>query len=171
MGWIILLAVIVLLFKAGEHGPGEKKEEALRARVKARNVAEWNRVRPRAATGAQAAPKPTPTLKPTSAFKSTLTPKPTSVPKPTEHGIRDFLESLPPEVNKQNSRSKLPSGIRADVLRRDKSKCQHCGRQAPDVEVHVDHKVPASKGGATTLNNLQVLCADCNRGKGNRFTG
>ncbi len=69
------------------------------------------------------------------------------------------------------SRSHISARLRADVLRRDKSTCQHCGAQAPNVQVHVDHKVPASKGGTTTLSNLQVLCAECNLGKGNRFTG
>jgi len=29
----------------------------------------------------------------------------------------------------------------------------------------MDHKVPVASGGATTLENLQTLCADCNRGK------
>ena len=69
------------------------------------------------------------------------------------------------------SRSHISARLRSDVLRRDKRTCQHCGAQAPNVAVHVDHKVPASKGGATTLSNLQVLCAECNLGKGNRFTG
>jgi 5-methylcytosine-specific restriction endonuclease McrA len=34
------------------------------------------------------------------------------------------------------------------------------------VELHVDHVTPWSKGGETTLANLQTLCNKCNLGKG-----
>ena len=46
--------------------------------------------------------------------------------------------------------------------------CRCCGRMPPDVELHVDHIIPrsASPQDALDPNNLQVLCADCNRGKG-----
>ena len=47
----------------------------------------------------------------------------------------------------------------------------HCGA-APEadsnVRLHVDHIVPRSKGGSNDMNNLQVLCAECNLGKSNR---
>ncbi|MGE4613767.1 MAG: HNH endonuclease signature motif containing protein, partial [Planctomycetota bacterium] len=42
------------------------------------------------------------------------------------------------------------------------------GHSKRSVPIHVDHIVPLSKGGETTLDNLQVLCIDCNLGKGNR---
>lgn len=59
--------------------------------------------------------------------------------------------------------------LRQDVLQRDKFTCQHCGRSAPDVVLHIDHVIPESKGGPTELDNLQVLCEECNIGKGNRY--
>jgi len=63
----------------------------------------------------------------------------------------------------------IPAGMRQDVLQRDKFTCQHCGRKAPEVVLHIDHRTPESKGGETALYNLQVLCEECNMGKGNRY--
>jgi len=65
-------------------------------------------------------------------------------------------------------RDHIPAGLRYEVLRRDQGKCQYCGRSAPEVVIHIDHKVPLSKGGATTLDNLQLLCRDDNLGKSDR---
>ena len=64
----------------------------------------------------------------------------------------------------------IPKGLRYDVLERDKHTCQKCNASRSDgVRLHVDHKIPESKGGSTTLDNLQVLCEPCNLGKGNRY--
>lgn len=59
--------------------------------------------------------------------------------------------------------------LRYQVLKRDCFKCCACGAspaKEPAVELHVDHIVPWSKGGETTLENLQTLCSKCNLGKG-----
>lgn len=60
--------------------------------------------------------------------------------------------------------------LRFDILRRDNFKCCACGASPakdPAVELHVDHIIPWSKGGETTMDNLQTLCSKCNFGKGN----
>ena len=80
--------------------------------------------------------------------------------------LRHWIE----EQQKVYKKSKLPAGLRQDVLQRDKFTCQHCGRKAPEVVLHVDHILPESKGGQTKLENLQVLCEECNIGKGNRYS-
>ena len=60
--------------------------------------------------------------------------------------------------------------MRYDVLRRDDFHCVRCGRGRKDgVKLHVDHIVPVSRGGESVMSNLQTLCEDCNRGKGNRY--
>ena len=66
------------------------------------------------------------------------------------------------------TRTHIPAGLRNEVLRRDQGKCQYCGRSAPEVVIHFDHIVPLSKGGATTLDNLQLLCEQDNLGKSDR---
>jgi hypothetical protein len=50
------------------------------------------------------------------------------------------------------------------VFRGDRFKCRMCG--ASGVPLEVDHIVPVSRGGSNARDNLQTLCADCNRGKG-----
>ena len=63
----------------------------------------------------------------------------------------------------------INKSMRFDVFRRDNFKCMLCGASpATDskVTLHADHIIPASKGGETTLKNLQTLCKDCNLGKG-----
>jgi len=51
------------------------------------------------------------------------------------------------------------------VIKRDVYRCRICNRSGVDLEV--DHIVPVSQGGSDRLDNLQTLCRDCNRGKGN----
>lgn len=55
------------------------------------------------------------------------------------------------------------------VLRRDSFTCQYCGRKAPFVVLEIDHKIPKSKGGNWTLDNLITSCFECNRGKRNHL--
>ena len=60
--------------------------------------------------------------------------------------------------------------LRFMVLQRDRFTCQTCGASPakdPSVELHIDHIIPWSKGGETTMDNLQTLCSKCNLGKGN----
>ena len=60
--------------------------------------------------------------------------------------------------------------LRFMVMRRDRFACRYCGRSPATVsglELHVDHIVPWAEGGATTIDNLQTLCMQCNLGKAN----
>ena len=59
--------------------------------------------------------------------------------------------------------------MRYQVLKRDHFKCCACGASPSkdaSVELHIDHIIPWSRGGETTLENLQTLCSRCNLGKG-----
>jgi hypothetical protein len=56
---------------------------------------------------------------------------------------------------------------RAEIIRRDGRWCYLCGRgELTDTEIHIEHKVPISRGGGHTLENVAVACADCNTRKG-----
>lgn len=68
-------------------------------------------------------------------------------------------------------RALLTSKLRKKILVRDGFICQHCGNsinKEPNLLLEIDHKIPLSKGGMTTEDNLQVLCWRCNRKKGNK---
>ena len=60
--------------------------------------------------------------------------------------------------------------LRFNTLKRDNFTCQYCGRKAPEVKLHIDHKIPKSKGGLDELNNLITACEDCNLGKGDSLS-
>lgn len=76
---------------------------------------------------------------------------------------------ISPRSAKQTGRD--PSlRLRFKVMLRDNFICQHCGASPAKqlgVELHIDHIIPWSKGGETTLENLQTLCSTCNLGKSN----
>jgi hypothetical protein len=57
---------------------------------------------------------------------------------------------------------------RAIVLMRDGATCRLCGASPlTGARMHIDHIVPWEKGGQTVIENLQVLCEQCNIGKSN----
>ena len=60
--------------------------------------------------------------------------------------------------------------FRPQVIARDNGRCRGCGI-ADEASLHCDHIVPESKGGETTLANLQALCGVCNGAKGSTNIG
>lgn len=56
----------------------------------------------------------------------------------------------------------IPTEIRRAVFERDGGRCVECGS---NFDLQYDHVLPVSRGGATTVQNLQLLCADCNSRK------
>ncbi len=70
----------------------------------------------------------------------------------------------------KHSTKREPSArLKVQVLMRDGNRCRLCGVECNDGlhNIHFDHIIPWSKGGETVLENLQVLCSDCNLAKGN----
>ena len=62
-------------------------------------------------------------------------------------------------------RGDLSPQKRWKVLKRDKFRCVLCGADATDRKLHIDHIVPACKGGQSKIENLRVLCQYCNLGR------
>jgi hypothetical protein len=60
-------------------------------------------------------------------------------------------------------RETIPESVRHSVWERDEGTCRSCGSKS---ELQYDHLIPVSMGGANSVENLQILCAQCNRRKG-----
>lgn len=89
-----------------------------------------------------------------------------------------FRDNIIIETEEKNSeayrkkveRGKMSDSLRYDVMKRDGFRCKLCGREAEDgAKLEVDHIMPISKGGKTTMSNLQTLCKECNRGKRDKY--
>ncbi len=74
-------------------------------------------------------------------------------------------ESLTETREQRRSGRHVPRDIMLKVVRRDGQTCQVCNRHVPDNELEFDHIIPHSKGGPMTVQNLRVLCQDCNAKK------
>jgi rubredoxin len=79
-----------------------------------------------------------------------------------QHKGQTLIEwAMPPQ------RKTIKPSLRFEILKRDDYRCQMCGVTAKDgATLEIDHIYPVSKGGTNEPDNLQVLCRDCNAGKG-----
>ncbi|MGC2235772.1 MAG: HNH endonuclease [Pyrinomonadaceae bacterium] len=60
----------------------------------------------------------------------------------------------------------IAQDIKSAVWQRDQGKCVQCGAMS---YLEFDHIIPFSKGGANSINNVQLLCRNCNSKKGNKI--
>lgn len=71
------------------------------------------------------------------------------------------------------SRSSIPRALRDAVFQRDSGHCQYCGlaQLGHGATFHIDHIVPRSKGGPTSLENLALQCPNCSLHKADKLAG
>ena len=81
------------------------------------------------------------------------------------------------EISRKNAKrraikSKATIGDHADIVAWEKQwrskktvTCHWCSKRIKTADVHVDHVVPLSKGGAHSVENLCVSCETCNLSK------
>lgn len=93
------------------------------------------------------------------------------VPDPTlavaiiETAVRMWKRHLV-ELKENPNTQGVPEHVKAAVFQRDRGRCRQCGYVGPYIEY--DHIKPRSKGGPNTIENIQILCRQCNLRKGNR---
>ena len=68
-------------------------------------------------------------------------------------------------------RQQISGDVRHAVYLRDNYRCRFCGKGDEDYDLQIDHIKPVSKGGTNHIRNLQTLCEDCNKEKGNKWKG
>jgi 5-methylcytosine-specific restriction endonuclease McrA len=80
-----------------------------------------------------------------------------------EHAHAVLAASTSPAKRK---REPIPKDVRHTVWARDEGCCAECDS---DFDIQYDHIIPFSMGGASTVENLQLLCARGNQTKGGRL--
>lgn len=60
----------------------------------------------------------------------------------------------------------ISQNVKIEVWQNDRGVCRECGG---NQHLEYDHVIPYSKGGASTVGNLQLLCRTCNGKKGDRI--
>jgi HNH endonuclease len=81
---------------------------------------------------------------------------------PPPPGWQFWVQGGQAPVGERNPRS-IPQDVKVAVAVRDGGQCRQCGSS---TDLHFDHVIPWSKGGANTMANIQLLCGPCNRRKG-----
>ena len=82
---------------------------------------------------------------------------------------REVSELWNPENIKRRSRGAsihqryISVQLKAEVWERDQGRCRNCQSR---YAIELDHIKPFALGGKTTLENLQLLCRNCNQRKG-----
>lgn len=69
------------------------------------------------------------------------------------------------KTDADNSRH-IPQEVKTVVWQRDQGRCVQC--RATDY-LEFDHIIPHTRGGASTVNNVQLLCRRCNLAKSDRI--
>lgn len=55
--------------------------------------------------------------------------------------------------------------IKSQLINRDGSKCNICGKVLTLNQLTIDHIIPLTSGGSWKLSNLQLSCMNCNQTK------
>lgn len=66
-------------------------------------------------------------------------------------------------VTRIKKKAKISGRLSKAVFERDQYRCVECQTH---IDLCCDHIIPESKGGPTTLDNLQTMCRPCNSRKG-----
>ena len=69
-------------------------------------------------------------------------------------------------VSASDATRTIPHDVKTAVWQRDLGRCIQC---AATSYLEFDHDIPFSKGGASTVGNIRLLCRRCNLAKGNRI--
>lgn len=83
----------------------------------------------------------------------------------SKRGIYPYLLT---EDERWLSVRRFTDSMRRSAYERQGGICVRCDKHFPLSSMQADHITPWSEGGKTEADNLQMLCADCNRRKGDK---
>jgi hypothetical protein len=72
---------------------------------------------------------------------------------------------------KREPRQTIPKNEWIRIKQQFGNRCTHCGQQEPAVKLSPDHRVPRSRGGDNSPENMQPLCEQCNNQKSSACQG
>ena len=77
-----------------------------------------------------------------------------------------FIKLSKRKLKKPKKSYSVPNYLRKIIFALYPNFCMACGC---DKNLNIDHIIARSKGGTDELNNLQILCWNCNKKKSNRL--
>jgi len=83
--------------------------------------------------------------------------------------LRSMILNSIPTLNLRDPERDFSQDQRLLVFLRDKGICSNCGEKCDQDNFHVDHIIPHSRGGPTSISNAQLLCPNCNWKKGSEL--
>ena len=96
--------------------------------------------------------------------------RPNGDAKGTQYSLNQVFERLESclDGGEKNLQRNFPKEWKGILFERQHGLCGICGQQIVNMDVaEIDHIIPYSKGGKTTLDNAQLVHMHCNRSKGN----
>jgi 5-methylcytosine-specific restriction endonuclease McrA len=106
--------------------------------------------------------RPPSSLVPSPRVPSSRVPSPRGPSPPVPPaGTMPERRHIPEPVGERHNR-RIPQDVKIAVSARDGGSCRQCGSTQ---NLHFDHIIPVSRGGANTVANIQLLCGPCNRAK------
>ena len=72
------------------------------------------------------------------------------------------------KINRKDSRRQISRSEKNEVLAKQHNKCNICKKGLDPRAIHFDHIKEYSKGGKTSLSNIQALCPNCHARKTNK---
>ncbi len=66
------------------------------------------------------------------------------------------------------AKANILANRRKTLYKIQKGFCEYCHEYVKLENATVDHRIPISKGGTHSIDNLYMTCYDCNKDKGNQ---
>eukprot|EP00594_Rhizosolenia_setigera_P014879 CAMPEP_0178963618 /NCGR_PEP_ID=MMETSP0789-20121207/15140_1 /TAXON_ID=3005 /ORGANISM="Rhizosolenia setigera, Strain CCMP 1694" /LENGTH=533 /DNA_ID=CAMNT_0020648139 /DNA_START=368 /DNA_END=1969 /DNA_ORIENTATION=+ len=91
------------------------------------------------------------------------------------NALNNVLEKVPDKDKRDSRNFKNGAKLKKDLYKAQNGRCTICNqtidpnRLDDGAYVNLDHKIPYSKGGSSTVDNAALTHASCNQSKGNRI--